>query len=146
MSVEQWPKYIKQLIIYGTHLNRSQRIRTVCFLIGNGVSDPNLIYCLLQNKLSDRAAAMHVKSTIKDALSNKYDNIWTYHSLMENCILFLNGKIAINEQSKISVSALKIAMWNRYSWKHKCSLKNQMLFFGEDDVIYPKVYRYIECQ
>jgi hypothetical protein len=136
--VESWPKFMQRLVILNKHLNRSERIRAVCFLYGNGITDKNLIMCLLQNKLRDHSAKVHVNSIYNDILCNKYDNKWTYYNLLEKCILFLNGTIS-EDQEKISSYDLKCNIWNRYASKFSTTLEMQNKFLGEDELVCAKV-------
>ena len=133
---------MSKLIILENHLNRTQRISVVCFLVGNGILDENLIMCLIRNKLKDKSAFNHMRATIKDVMSNKYDDIWTYFNVSERCILYLNGNVAFEEQRKLSTTDLKICMWSRYSSKQKTSYREEQLFWGEDEKICEKVYSF----
>lgn len=139
-----WPNNMIQMIIKSKHLNRSSRIKSVCFLFGNGISSKSDIIFILNNKLRDRSAVMHIYSIINDIINGTYDSSWTYYNVNEKCMLYLNGKICYKEQKKISTTNLKINEWSRYSSHFKTTYKMQLDFFGEDTKTCEKVYNSLQ--
>lgn len=135
---ELWPIWISNLIIKKSHLNRSERIRSVCFLYGNGITSKKHIFCILQNKLRDKSAFIHVSSVFNDVQKGTYDSVWTYYNIGEKCLLYMNGEICF-EQAQISSYDLKINIWNRYCSKYKTNLSMQMKYFGEDAEVCEKI-------
>tara|TARA_B100000945_G_scaffold105935_1_gene83924 strand:+ start:1188 stop:1625 length:438 start_codon:yes stop_codon:yes gene_type:complete len=142
MPINLWPRRMKKIIFGTKFINRSERISTVCFFVGNGITNKNTITCMMISKLRDREAVIHLNTIINDALSDKYDKIWTYYNINEQCILFLNGNIAFELQEKMNTYKLKLNIWNRYSYRIKSTYSDQLHFFGEDDDICQKVYGY----
>ena len=133
-----WPKRIGNLLTKTSHLNRSQRIQSVCFLYGNGITNKKHIFCILQNKLRDKSAFIHVGSVINDLEKGSYDSIWTYYNVNEKCLLYMNGKISL-KQADINTYNLKMNIWNRYCSKYKTNLSMQIKYFGEDTEICEKI-------
>lgn len=140
--VELWPKYMVDMIIKSSHLNRSKRIKSVCFLYGNAFTDKKKILCLLSDKLKDNSAIVHVNSIIKDLEKGTYDSQWTYYNINEKCLLYMNNQICM-VQAKISSIDLKINIWNRFASKYKTDLNMQNKFFGEDREFCDKIYALI---
>lgn len=136
---EEWPVSMQRMIIYKTHLNRMQRLNCVCFLVGNGITDQQTIMCLLKNKLRDKIAVQHIKSLIQDAMSDRYDHVWSYYNVVSNCYLFLNGKVDYKVQKKLNYNNLKVCMWNTYASRVAPSIFEQTKYFGEDESINEKV-------
>lgn len=138
--IDTWPKYFKDKIASSNYLNRSERMQTVCFFYGNGITDLETIIRMIRHKLRDRSAFAHVKSIVQDLQTTNYDDKWTYYNTNEKCMLYMNGSIAVDAQAKLNVFDLKMNIWNRYCSKHKTSLSTQIKFFGEDTEICDKIY------
>ena len=141
--VKYWPRYHQKLILESKHINRSKRIECICFLVGNGIISYDMICCLLNKKLRDRSAHIHLQTTFNDAMKKSYDHTWKFYSVQEECYLFLNGNIC-PEHMQFSKSKFKIASWNKYASRKHTTLREQQLYFGEDNETCVKVHDYLQ--
>jgi hypothetical protein len=144
-----WPQSLQRDIIHKTHANRGNRIRLVTFLYCNGITDEKDIMCIMKNKLRDKSAIMHINSIITSVKTPEYDRKWTYYSLQEKCILYLDGTI-FADTSNQSTTNLKLAIWNRYCNKTYRSkhihIKEQSDFFGENEEQCKHIHQIIQMK
>ena len=140
-----WPRFIHKLVLQESPFTRSQRIQIICFLYGNGITKSfDIMRIISTTRLRDRSALVHARSILVDIVKGTYDHKWTYYSLQENCLLYLNGDVSLF-QHKINKFNLKLSVWDRYCKKYKTDLGIQLSFFGGDTdvarVIYATVLR-----
>jgi hypothetical protein len=97
-----WPR-AERALVFGSasFLRHGQRLRVVCFLLGNGFP-AHVLRALLNTRLRDLAAHRHVESLVKDVLAGRYDAIWSYFDVNQNDQLYLNGNPSASPTGKMS--------------------------------------------
>lgn len=140
--LNEWPLFMRKIALQKKYLKHTDRFVVICFLSGNGIPY-DLILHILKDRLRDKNAVNHVKTTINYIKSSEYDHKWSYYNVKENCILFFDGSIDYKSQKKQNTNFLKIAIWNRYCAMKKTTLEEQKKYFGEDSDICCRIENYV---
>ena len=132
LDIEGWPRKTLALF-FGNHtISFSQRLGLVCFLSGNGVSHGD-IQTLLQPRLRDHAASLHMSSILKALREGTYDDRWYYFDVSKQDLLYLSGR-PFGEATWSY--ARQLNAWEAYASQHRAthcvypSLRAQHEFFG----------------
>ncbi len=88
----EWPlPYVASLYAARKPVRRTERLRLVLFLYGNGC-DPDHIRAAMRPHLRDKAAERDVCSLLEGCLGGRFDG-YTYHNVAENDWHFVNGGV-----------------------------------------------------
>ena len=91
LPFQDWPDKMVSLF-FGAHtICYRQRLSLACFLAGNGVTHDD-INTLLQTRLRDRSAQMHLAAILKAISDGTYDHKWYYFDVRQQDHVYLNGR------------------------------------------------------
>ena len=131
-----WPMWMRRCIFGSKHLVRTQRLQSVVFLMGNGVSaDDTRVF--LSPKMRDRAAKMHLQSIIADVQAGTYDTKWTYFNVCQKEVYFLGQRPCTD--SKFAMQR-KINSLDKFAYNHPLSLASQDAFLKNEVTCDPTEY------
>ena len=121
MPFRIWPVRFFHIFFRGTTLTYSERFGMACFLLGNGVCREDA-WTLLEHRLRDKAAKMHMRSLFSTIMRGDRDHTWTYYNVGERDVLTLAG-VPCGEPRDLAAVTRPINAESRRAWQSFCRTK-----------------------
>ncbi len=118
MPFRLWPVRFYRLFFRRTTLVYCERFKMACFLLGNGVCVEDA-WRLLEHRLRDKAARMHLQSLFVTIMRGDRDHAWSYYNVRECDMLTLAGE-PYGEPRDLAVVTRPINAESRRAWRAFC--------------------------
>lgn len=133
LPVELWPQWVRGLAFGRRTCVMRERRTLVCFLMGNGVSGPD-VRCFLRPVLRDASAVRHVDALVRDIDSKAYDARWTYYNVNERDVLHLNNRPCPEMAGRFEFER-KVNSFGRYAARRSVTLAQERAFMRQSDCL-----------